>query len=127
MPKRILAAMAIAGLAAAGCGGGSEPTTDTATTPVATEPATASTTEPAASPSADPAALVAERYGDYLAAFGVEGVPVTGPGPAGEVIVTVDTPEGQTLTWNVGVGNSGTILTAPRDEETFAALESVGC
>jgi hypothetical protein len=126
MPKRILAAMAVTALAALGCGGGSEPTTDTATTPAA-EPAT-TPAEPTASPGADPAALVAsaERYGECLADLGVEDEPTTGPA-TGNLVVTVEHGEGRTLTWNVAVGNTGDILTFPADDETIAALESVGC
>jgi hypothetical protein len=129
MPKRILAAMAVTSLAAVGCGGGSERATDTATTPVVTEPAIESTTEPAASPSVDPAALVAsaDRYGECLADFGVEDEPTTGPGLTGNLVVTVEDGEGRSLTWNVAVGNTGDILTVPADDETIAALESVGC
>ena len=129
MPKRILAAVTVTALAAAGCGGGSEPATDTATTPAVTEPAIESTTEPAASPSVDPAALVAsaDRYGPCLADLGVTDIPTTDPGPSGNLVVTVETPEGQTLTWNVGVSNTGNVLTAPADEQTTAALERVGC
>ena len=130
MRKHVAFVMAVIALAAAGCGGGgSVPATDTATTPAVTEPAPEPTTEPAASPSADPAALVAsaDRYGPCLADLGVTDIPTTGPGPSGNLVVTVETPEGQTLTWNVGVSNTGNLLTAPADEQTTAALESVGC
>jgi hypothetical protein len=42
----------------------------------------------------------------------------------GKVVVTAP---GLILVWDVGVGNTGDVLTFPADEETAAALESVGC
>jgi hypothetical protein len=80
-------------------------------------------------PSFDPAALVAsaDRYGECRADLGVEDEPTTGPGLTGNLVVTVEDGEGRTLTWNVAVGNTGDILTVPADDETIAALESVGC
>jgi hypothetical protein len=122
--------LVVLGLVLAGCGVGEPASDEPADTPAETTPAETSPADAGLPEGADPAAQVSENYADCLSALGGTGEAVYAPGPGdgsqsvGQVVVTAP---GLILVWDVGVGNTGDVLTFPADEETVAALESVGC
>jgi hypothetical protein len=70
-----------------------------------------------------------ERYADCFADLETQGTPSYEENPAGtsrDGLVLITAP-GKILTFGVGTAAGGAKLTAPFDEETVNALESVGC
>lgn len=86
-------------------------------------------TPPTPNPTVDYAALVEERYGTCLTNLGADVDLVFAAiddGGTQQLGIVTGVAEGTILTWTVGEGNTGDVLTFP-DAPTSEILASVGC